>query len=252
MAKNRRVIPGRFVRSSPGQMKKGTQVEVIFGRYETTGVIVDKTVTGRYKVKVEVEGSDEPVTTNYAKEDMAFNPRDLPEDAQQEIVAQAAVVDEAWSFLHKFYGGDLIAAWEVMHPTYRLCLAQWWVEANQTPLTSNGYDLDVAAQELASTTRGEHDLWEDLSRVVLRDFRKGFPLNPSTAAIGSTVRMIDLDTELLYVHPDTPNGGLWEQGESRAVYPMVMKLSGDDWKVLNWASGIVPTPGLPPTLFQVD
>ncbi len=252
MAKNRRVIPGRFVRPSPGQMKTGTQVEVTFGRHETTGVIVDKTVTGRYKVKVEVDGSDEPVTTNYAKDDMAFNPRDLPEDAQQEMAAQIPVTEEAWSFLYKFYGGDLIAAWGVMHPTYRLCLAQWWVEANQTPLISGGYDLDVAAQELASTIRGEHDLWEDLSRVVLRDFRKGFPLDPSTAAIGSMVRMIDLDTELLYVHPDSPNGGLWEQGESRAVYPMVMKLSGDDWKVLNWASGIVPTPGFPPTLFQVD
>lgn len=52
--------------------------------------------------------------------------------------------------------------------------------------------------------------------------------------VGSGWVVIDLDTELLYVHPDSPNGGLWEQGESRAVYPMVMKLSGDDWKVINW------------------
>jgi hypothetical protein len=180
---------------------------------------------------------------------MTFDPHDLPEEDRQEVIAQAAVVSEAWTFLQRFYAGDLPAAWGVIHPTYRLCLAQWWVGANQESLTSNGYDLEEAADELAATPGGEHDLWNDFSRVVLRDFHKAFPLNPGTAAIGSTVRMIDLDTELLYVHPDSPNGGVWAPGESRAVYPIVMKLSGDKWMVLNWASDLVPIPGFPPMLF---
>lgn len=181
---------------------------------------------------------------------MTFDPRDLPEDAQQEILAQVAVMKAAWSFLNKFYRGDLSAAWDVLHPTYKLCLAQWWVKANETPLSSEGYDLGTAAQDLASTTGGENDLWDDFSRVVLRDFTQGFPLDPGTASIGAAVRMIDLDTELLYVHPDSPDGGRWDPGETKGVYPLVMKLSGNEWKVLNWASDIIPVPGLPPTLFK--
>lgn len=183
---------------------------------------------------------------------MTFDPRDLPNESQQEIVAQAAVVAEAWTFLQQFYSGDLPAAWGAVHPIYRLCLAQWWVEANRKSLTTTGYDLDEAAKELAATINGEHDLWAHFSRVILRDFQESFPLNPRTAAIGSSVRMIDLDTELLYVHPNSPNGGVWAPGESRAVYPIVMKLAGQKWMVLNWASDIVPTPGLPPTLFGGD
>ena len=59
-----------------------------------------------------------------------------------------------------------------------------------------------------------------------------------------------MDTELLYVHPDSPQGGLWKQGESRPVYPLVVGLTDGKWKVLNWGSDIIPVPGLPPTLFH--
>jgi hypothetical protein len=109
---------------------------------------------------------------------MTFDPHDLPEEDRQEVIAQAAVVSEAWTFLQRFYAGDLPAAWGVIHPTYRLCLAQWWVGANQESLTSNGYDLEEAADELAATPGGEHDLWNDFSRVVLRDFPQGVPSQP--------------------------------------------------------------------------
>jgi len=48
----------------------GTRVTVRFGRRESTGTVVTKTVTGRYTVKVDIEGSDAPVTTTYAENEM--------------------------------------------------------------------------------------------------------------------------------------------------------------------------------------
>lgn len=141
---------------------------------------------------------------------MTFNPDDLPEEQREDIVAQAALVGEAWAFLRSFYQGDLITAWGTMHPVMRLCWAQWWSDANRRALNSNDHEVEEAAEELAQSVAGDHPLWENFSRVVLRDFQATYPLEIGTAAIGSTPRLIALDTEILYVHPDSPTGGLWQ------------------------------------------
>lgn len=179
---------------------------------------------------------------------MDFDPEHLPEEQREEIFAQAAVVGGAWRFLHAFYRGDLITAWEAMHPVLRLCWAQWWTDANRGALRTHGYGVEETAEALSEISQGEHPLWKDFSRVILRDFRKAYPLDADTAAIGSAPRVIDLDTELLYIHPDSPQGGLWQEGEFRAAYAMVMRLEQGEWKILNWASETIPTPGYPPTL----
>lgn len=180
---------------------------------------------------------------------MNFDPQDLPEENQQEILAQAQIAGEAWRFLRCFYSGDLVHAWEVMHPVLRLCWAQWWSDANRQALQATGYDFEVAAEALSQSNNGEHPLWKDFSRVILRDFRKAYPLDVEVAAIGSAPRLMALDTELLYIHPDSPTGGLWQDGETRGVYPMVMRFEEPSWLVLNWASKAIPSPGYPPTLF---
>lgn len=50
--------------------KTGTQVRVPFGRRESVGTVLGRTVTGRYNVEVDVEGADDPVSTTYAPEDV--------------------------------------------------------------------------------------------------------------------------------------------------------------------------------------
>lgn len=180
---------------------------------------------------------------------MTFNPNELPEENLEEIVAQGEIVASAWEFLRSFYSGDLISAWEVIHPTLRLCWAQWWVDANRSALQDHGYTLEDSAESLSHDSGDEHALWKDFERVILRDFRTAYPLEVDSAAIGSAPRLITLDTELLYVHPNSPDGGLWQPGEKRAVYPLVMRLEDDTWKILNWASDSIPVPGYPPTLF---
>lgn len=61
----RSAVTGRFV--TP---KVGSRVRVSFGGHNTTGVITHKTVTGRYNVKIQVDGADEPITTSYARDEM--------------------------------------------------------------------------------------------------------------------------------------------------------------------------------------
>ncbi|OMH23124.1 hypothetical protein BKD30_14810 [Tersicoccus phoenicis] len=56
---------GRFI--GP---KTGSAVKVTFGRREVQGIVVGRTITGRYSVKVDVPGADSPVTTTYAADEL--------------------------------------------------------------------------------------------------------------------------------------------------------------------------------------
>lgn len=58
------------VQTKHGEPPIGARVTVRFGRRESTGTIVTKTVTGRYTVNVDIEGSDAPVTTTYAENEI--------------------------------------------------------------------------------------------------------------------------------------------------------------------------------------
>jgi hypothetical protein len=179
---------------------------------------------------------------------MTLDPSELPEDQRNEILAQEVVVSMAWGFLESFYEGDFASAWEKANPVFRLCLAQWWAHGNKDKLQASGYDFVTTAEGLALRAPGEHPLWDQFAGVVLRDFRKAYPLDVAAAAIGSAPRPIAIDTELLYVHPEMPEGGLWQADERREVYSLLMKFETSKWTVLNWASERIPTPGYPPSL----
>lgn len=180
--------------------------------------------------------------------DMTFDPSELSEEDREEILAQTEVTAAAWKFLTSFYGGDLVSAWEVLDPTLRLCLAQWWTEANRKSFQDAGYSPEKVAIALAQSAPTEHELWEHFERVLLRDLRKAYPLDVASAGIGASPRLIALDTELLYVHPEVPTDGLWKPDEARVAYPLVMRLTDNHWNVLNWGSDTIPTPGHPPIL----
>lgn len=50
--------------------KPGTHVKVMFGRREAEGVVIRKTITGRYSVEVTVPGADDPLVITYTPDEM--------------------------------------------------------------------------------------------------------------------------------------------------------------------------------------
>lgn len=70
MAVKRSPTTGRFMTSRRDDLKAGSHVTVAFGRHDAEGVVLGKTITGRYSVKVVVDGADEPVTTSYSREEL--------------------------------------------------------------------------------------------------------------------------------------------------------------------------------------
>ncbi|WP_028280403.1 RHS repeat protein [Arthrobacter sp. H5] len=91
---------------------------------------------------------------------MTFDPSELPEENREEILAQAEVTSAAWKFLNSFYGGDLISAWEVTHPIFRLCLSQWWTDANRRSLQNNSsapYQVKCSTDAQGNKTSASYD-----------------------------------------------------------------------------------------------
>jgi hypothetical protein len=165
-----------------------------------------------------------------------------------EAAAQVEVAVAAFRFLSAVYRGDRVQAWGYMHPVLRLCWAQAWVEANRESLVSGGHDPEGTAHALASGTAGSHELWEHFTGVMLREMCEAFPLDPDEAGIGSNLRAVALDTELLYVHPLPPTSGVWDPDEFADAYPLVMNVNEGRWTVLNWGYDAIPIPGFPPIL----
>ncbi|MGB7981550.1 MAG: TIGR02391 family protein [Candidatus Nanopelagicales bacterium] len=169
--------------------------------------------------------------------------------AMDQLAVRLPVSNAAWDFLVPFYEqADLISAWSAVDPQLRLCWAQWWIGANQDALQAAGYDCNEVAQALVRQA-GSHPLWQDFERVILRDFRDGFPLNPETWGVGTAERVIDSITEVLYALPEVPESGLWQPGETRDVVPLVMRHSAGRWRLLNLGYEFVPEPGWPPALW---
>jgi hypothetical protein len=173
---------------------------------------------------------------------------DLPIEQQEEVRAQTEVVGAAWEFLTPFYGGDLAAAWLRVHPSLQLCWSQWWAHANETPMAQAGLVAKDVAQNVA-TAGPEAEEWTGFARVILRDFRQAWPLDPDVAGIGAAPRVIAPDIELLMVHPEAPEGNVWQPGHAAEVMPLVMAFdAGVGWRVLNFASDLMPEPGWPPRM----
>lgn len=74
MTARRSTKMGRTITKDSSDLKSGSRVTVTFGRHDATGVVLRKTVTGRYAVEVEVDGADEPVNTSYARSELQVAP----------------------------------------------------------------------------------------------------------------------------------------------------------------------------------
>jgi hypothetical protein len=117
----------------------------------------------------------------------------------------------------------------------------------QGPLLADGHDVEEVSRALANEG-GRQDLWPHFERVVIRDFKAAFPLDPRSWGIGTAPRVVAPDVELLYVHREIPADGVWAPEAVAEVVPIVMRLVDDSWRVLNLGSEAVPEPGWPPKL----
>ena len=70
MSAERSTAHGRPTTGKSPEVKIGSRVNVTFGRHPASGVVLGKTITGRYAVEVRVEGADEPVTTSYTRSEL--------------------------------------------------------------------------------------------------------------------------------------------------------------------------------------
>lgn len=164
--------------------------------------------------------------------------------------AQLPVVEAAWRFLRPLYGqADLRGAWPYVHPTLRLCWAQWWLVANRAAIERDGFELGQVAQALTEPAP-QHQLWTHFDRVLTRELTTWLPVDLAVAGIGTGARPVGLDLEVLYVHAEAPEGGVWEEGVEADALPLVMQLDDGEWQVLNLGYEAVPMPGWPPKLWE--
>jgi primosomal protein N' len=70
MMTGRTARTGRYTaaRAAAHEPTTGTVVRVTFGNRESTGTVVGTTITGRYSVKLDIPGADEPVTASFTRE----------------------------------------------------------------------------------------------------------------------------------------------------------------------------------------
>jgi len=178
-----------------------------------------------------------------------FDPAQLDPDEFSRIRAQIPVTSAAWRFLTPaLRDNDLTVAWPAVDLTLRLCWAQAWLGLNRAQAAADGYDLHEVAVALTDDAPS-HPLWRHFSRVLLRDLHGVANVDPNTWGIGANVRVVDVDTEVLYLQDMTGlEGGVWQPGQERSVLPIVMRLAHGQWRVLNFGSETVPIPGWPPTL----
>lgn len=152
------------------------------------------------------------------------------------FLGHARLVSEAWKFLESVcVDGDLRRVWPNVDPELRAALARKWVQDNSRGIKADRWDEDAVVVALAEAAP-EHQLWVHFERVHVSDLRAHVP-SPSSWGIGSTTRMVGPDLEVLYVHDtSTLEGGVWEPGTLRQVFPILMHLVDGQWLVRNFGS----------------
>ena len=165
-------------------------------------------------------------------------------DERVRFLGHVRLTSTAWSFLESAVkDGDLRAAWAVVDPVLRLCLAQQWLLDNAVDLDAHGFNREEVAEAFVED-EPNHELWPHFERVHVRSLRQVVP-SPDVWGMGANTRLIAPDVELLYVHDACDmTDGTWQPDEAREVYPLLMRLG---WHALACPQprfGCDPAPGL--------
>ena len=150
---------------------------------------------------------------------------------------------------------DPAAVWRRLDPNFRHVLAQQWIYDNPGWLDDPSvadHSPDGLAEELA-VEQPEHRLWQHCERVSMRAIRS------ATAGVeqlelgqGPRTRVIGVDFEVVHLIPlqnlptDAAGRRYHPDGTAVPSLPLVMHLSGGEWKVAGIGPRL-PAAGWPPT-----
>jgi hypothetical protein len=160
--------------------------------------------------------------------------------------AQAAVAQGAWAFAGAFWvDRDMDAAWLRVDPLLRRCWAQAWLMPLLEQARSDGFDPDEIVESFA-TSEPDHPLWETFARTQER--HANLPVSRDTWGMKVNPEPVAPDVELVRFLPK-PDSGVIAPGETYASVPLLMRYeAGAGWRLLNFTSENIPTPGWPPAM----
>lgn len=153
-----------------------------------------------------------------------------------ELAAQAEVARAAFRFVNSvFRDGDLRAAWSGVDPDLRQHWVGGWVELVRQEVEADGYDPFQVMATLAEEDP-RHPLWPYFSSSIVRMLHHAIgaseSVGPEEWEIGANVRILGVDTELLYLHKTAETAETWEPDTYRVVVPIVMRYHEESgWRV---------------------
>ncbi|MGV9275962.1 hypothetical protein [Streptomyces griseosporeus] len=168
-----------------------------------------------------------------------------PEEAAL-YAAQAPVMEAAFAFADAYWvKHDMRETWAATHPTLRRCWAQSWMMPLLARMRADGFDRDEVAEAFVED-EVEHVLWEPFARKQIE--HATLPVDWETWGVKVNPEPIAPDIALVRLLP-VPQGGVLRAGETYASVPLLLQYEdGPGWRLLNFTSENVPTPGWPPQM----
>jgi hypothetical protein len=139
---------------------------------------------------------------------------------------------------------DVVAAWKLTAPDYRLALVQAIIFLNEQAPAIAGYERDELARQLA-TPRPDHPLWTSFANLLAEEFMVDLGELDMENLGAATSTSIELAYELVLLpqrRPSDPN----EPAELQ-VHGVLVEFRDEQWLVAG-LSQRPATPGWPPDL----
>ncbi|MER7716818.1 hypothetical protein ABTX99_07670 [Streptomyces flaveolus] len=159
---------------------------------------------------------------------------------------QAPVALAAWSFAEAYWvDKNMELAWVSVDPLLRRCWTQAWLQPLRARAISDGFDPDEVVEAFADAAP-QHPLWHPFARRQVE--QATLPVTREGWGVKVHPEIVAPDVELVRLMP-VPEGGELQPNETYASVPLLMRYdAAAGWRVLNFVSDAVPTPGWPPTM----
>ncbi|MFC9054123.1 hypothetical protein [Streptomyces anthocyanicus] len=159
---------------------------------------------------------------------------------------QAPVALAAWSFAEAYWvDKNMEPAWVAVDPLLRRCWTQSWLQPLRARAISDGFDPDEVVEAFADAAP-QHPLWRPFAERQVE--QATLPVTREGWGVKVHPEIVAPDVELVRLMP-VPEGGELQPNETYASVPLLMRYdAAAGWRVLNFVSDAVPTPGWPPTM----